>query len=318
MNPQAPSDDSSQKPQLSQRKIEANRQNSRAATGPKTLEGKRNSSRNALKHGLFAAEVVNVAQGESPERFRRLLQDLWNEYEPVGRTEGILVEKIATYLWRQARILRTEKGESFVEMNAFAREHISSNLQQFNSASVGWIIMRLNRNMKGDPKTPLASLTEQMTIELLRRTSRGIDFLVGKLREVKVDVEKNGSLTFATRRLLMDCLGIDWPDELPEKIREGQSLDENELKTFLEILDHEIVSLGVLQGYNASIEGRELEAEMQRHNLPSEARTNKLTRYETHLDRLLYRAMAQLDRLQMRRRGENGPPEVRVRLTREG
>jgi hypothetical protein len=317
VNPQAPSDDPSQKPPLSQRKIEANRQNSSASTGPKTLEGKRNSSRNALKHGLFAPEVVNVAQGESPERFRRLLQDLWNEYEPVGRTEGILVEKIAACLWRQARIFRAEKGESYVEMNAVARAHLSNKLQQFNSALRRWKTMRLNRYIKGDQNTLLTFPSEQETIQLLTGTSRGMDFVISKLREVKVDVEKKGSLTLATRRLLMDCLGADWPDELPENIREGQSLDQSELRTFLEILDHEMSSLSLLQGYNANMEGRELEAEMQRHNLPSGAATDKLIRSEAHFERQLNRAMAELDRLQMRRRGENGPPEVRVHLTRE-
>src|SRR5260370_35153161 len=76
VNPQVPSDDSSQKPQLSQRKTEANRQNSRASSGPKTLEGKRNSSRNATKHGLFAREVVNIAQGKSLKLFHQLNRDL--------------------------------------------------------------------------------------------------------------------------------------------------------------------------------------------------------------------------------------------------
>jgi hypothetical protein len=45
--------------------------------------------------------------------------------------------------------------------------------------------------------------------------------------------------------------------------------------------------------------------------------TGKLNRDEADLERQPYRAMAELDRLQMRRKGEKGPPEVRVYLTRE-
>jgi len=60
----------------------------------------------------------------------------------------------------------------------------------------------------------------------------------------------------------------------------------------------------------------EFEAEELRRSLPLDA-TDKLVHYETHLDRQLYRAMAELDRLQMRGKGEAGPPEVRVHLTRE-
>lgn len=58
------------------------------------------------------------------------------------------------------------------------------------------------------------------------------------------------------------------------------------------------------------------EAEVLCGSVPLDA-TEKLDRHEAHLERHLYRAMAKLDRLQMRRRGENGPPEVRVHLTRE-
>jgi hypothetical protein len=49
------------KPPVSESKILANRKNSLRSTGPKTLHGKRNVSRNAMKHGIFAREVVITA-----------------------------------------------------------------------------------------------------------------------------------------------------------------------------------------------------------------------------------------------------------------
>jgi len=42
--------------------------------------------------------------------------------------------------------------------------------------------------------------------------------------------------------------------------------------------------------------------------LPSAVATDKLLRYEAHLDRQLYRAMDQLERQQRQRRDENVPP----------
>ncbi|MGA2920753.1 MAG: hypothetical protein ABSE28_06585 [Candidatus Sulfotelmatobacter sp.] len=48
---------------------------------------------------------------------------------------------------------------------------------------------------------------------------------------------------------------------------------------------------------------------------PVEA-TNKLLRYEAHLDRQLYRAMDQLERLQRQRRGEKVPPPLNINLGR--
>src|SRR5436190_19952220 len=39
---------------ISQRKLGANRRNAKKSTGPRTTVGKRNASRNALRHGLNA------------------------------------------------------------------------------------------------------------------------------------------------------------------------------------------------------------------------------------------------------------------------
>jgi len=43
------------------RQIEANRRNALKSTGPKTLNGKHSSRRNAVRHGL-TAETVSVAR----------------------------------------------------------------------------------------------------------------------------------------------------------------------------------------------------------------------------------------------------------------
>jgi hypothetical protein len=53
----------------------------------------------------------------------------------------------------------------------------------------------------------------------------------------------------------------------------------------------------------------------RRFSLPAGA-TDKLLRYESQLDRELYRAMDQLERLQRQRKGENVPPPLNVNLTR--
>jgi hypothetical protein len=54
------------KPPVSESKILANQKNSLRSTGPKTLRGKRAVSRNAIKHGIFAREVV-ITAGDGEE-----------------------------------------------------------------------------------------------------------------------------------------------------------------------------------------------------------------------------------------------------------
>ena len=46
-----------------QAQIRANRENAKKSTGPRTPEGKANSSKNALKHGLLAEDAVIPRRG---------------------------------------------------------------------------------------------------------------------------------------------------------------------------------------------------------------------------------------------------------------
>jgi hypothetical protein len=96
---------------VSERRIQANRRNAPRLTGPTTARGKRNVSRNAIKHGLLAREVVITAGDgeESLEEFHELVEKLCQQYEPVGVLEESLVQTIATCWWRKARVLRAER-----------------------------------------------------------------------------------------------------------------------------------------------------------------------------------------------------------------
>lgn len=83
---------------VTEQQLEANRRNAAKSTGPRTAEGKHRSSRNALKHGLLAREVV-ILDGDGAETeadFDALLADLSDELRPRGVIEETLVERIAT------------------------------------------------------------------------------------------------------------------------------------------------------------------------------------------------------------------------------
>jgi hypothetical protein len=90
----------------------ANRQNAQQSTGPKTPAGKAHSSRNALKHGLLAKEVVYNGPdlSETQADFDALLADLMSELQPRTLIEETLVERIATGYWRLRRAQRFEVG----------------------------------------------------------------------------------------------------------------------------------------------------------------------------------------------------------------
>jgi len=93
---------------VSKRKLEANRQNATHSCGPKTEPGKANSSKNAIKHGIFAGKLFSQTEGERRE-YEELAAQLVEHYQPVGFKEQLLVEQIITELVRNGRILRYEQ-----------------------------------------------------------------------------------------------------------------------------------------------------------------------------------------------------------------
>jgi len=88
--------------------IQANRSNAQKSTGPRTPEGKASSSRNAVKHGLLAEQVV--IQGEDPEEFDLYRAGMLAELAPVGAVEAMLAERAVSLAWRLRRAERLQSA----------------------------------------------------------------------------------------------------------------------------------------------------------------------------------------------------------------
>ena len=109
-------------PLTSEAKIRANRENARKSTGPKTQQGKRNSSRNALKHGIFSSVVD--ADSEDGRLFSGLVGELWNEYAPVGVRESIAIQHAALCLLRLRKAFKYETQQTQSREQAGLRQQL--------------------------------------------------------------------------------------------------------------------------------------------------------------------------------------------------
>jgi hypothetical protein len=92
---------------------------------------------------------------------------------------------------------------------------------------------------------------------------------------------------------------------------EDQAVDREILAAFI---DARLESINELKACSSEREYLALDAEARSFSLPPADATDKLLRYEAHVDRGLYRAMDQLERLQRRRRGENVPPPLNINV----
>jgi len=96
---------------ISEKQLEANRNNALLSTGAKTPEGRKRSSMNALRHGITGQ--VTTMTDEDRAAHDSFTKALIHDLGPEGAVETQLAQRIATDSWRLNRI-------SAVEDNLFA------------------------------------------------------------------------------------------------------------------------------------------------------------------------------------------------------
>ena len=283
-----------------EKQAEANRQNAQKSTGPKTEEGKAIVRLNAIKHGVLS-EAVLITKGEGQERkeaYLRLYDGLQDYFKPDGTMEGALVEQIAVTLWRKRRVLRFEVG--------CLRKQLDRYLEAYE-----------------ERKTYSSDLS---AIQQLRNAQRDADFA----QQCIVSLRENGAY------FLSDEGAEEWAEDYGKlaaqhSFSRNQSEDEEDadgpvLRDWLrsqgmtdEALRDELVAIhqAALQEAQARLKpleaqvALELEQAILLGSLPiSSDDLDKIIRYEASLDRQLYKAINQLERLQRRHAGEQLPPPV--------
>jgi hypothetical protein len=78
---------------------------STGSSGPKTIGGKEQSSKNALKFGLFTGRVIH---GESLEEFNAFRSWWFDDLDPITPTQVCLAHEIVSTYWRLQRAHRAE------------------------------------------------------------------------------------------------------------------------------------------------------------------------------------------------------------------
>jgi hypothetical protein len=286
------------------KQIAANRRNALKSTGPKTPEGCAVSKMNALKHGISSKAILvrGLQIKENSRELEALYQSFWQEFKPVGPVEEMLVDQIVTAQWRLRRALRAESGEIALSLRRGPpnRPHRPNPQLQW----VEWLAF-------GDP------------IPKMEDSAEGNRVLKILLEEVRTSVELHGELTEAALQKLANCFGGEQNSltrslealrlELQENPRGlgAAELRERNKRRALALLDEKLRSIFLRQAdeakwqtsyqkWQTNVEDARREAAV----LPAPEVLDKIMRYETKLERQIYRAMSQLERKQRMRKGE--------------
>ena len=225
---QSSSTNRSRKRPVSERKIQANRRNALRSTGPTTARGKRTVSRNAIKHGLLAREVVITAGDgeESAEEFHDLVQKLCADYQPVGVIEEFLVQTIATCWWRNARVIRAENGELRKRLDTVALDRASRSSDKANLALLLLSQMELDVFSLGNQADLLSTMKRLSAMQEDHRTLRehpaGLTYLSLLLEAAKSQIASDGYISETVRTKIVAAFGL-WDYEFASYLCQRRS-----------------------------------------------------------------------------------------------
>src|SRR5262245_41768505 len=112
-----------------EKQIAANRENAKKSTGPRTLDGKRRSRRNAVRHGLTAETVIEVL--EETAAYDALSKAVNADFRPATNFELQLVGRLVSLLWRLRRATAIENGLLALHAEMPKKRSPSNNLDVF-------------------------------------------------------------------------------------------------------------------------------------------------------------------------------------------
>ncbi|WZO95783.1 hypothetical protein EP7_002753 [Isosphaeraceae bacterium EP7] len=191
--------------EVSQKRIDANRRNAMRSTGPKTEEGKAQSRRNSLIHGLSGNGVV-VPEREA-QAARELGEQLVSSLRPMNAFEMGLVETIAI---EGVRIDRCRIEERLVR-DVRARRAGACWLDERKAEAA-----KLGKTLAGSPDEVASRLST---------TSAGCEWLGVRWRALGKVLEKKGSWSDEQKSLALDLMGVaaevramDSPLDAPEGV----------------------------------------------------------------------------------------------------
>jgi hypothetical protein len=285
---------------MTNKKLAANRENALNSTGPKTPEGKKKASLNALKHGLRAT-CLAVPGLEQPQDWKahrtRIVQDL----APAGYLEGILAERAASLLWRLGRVVRYES-----DIVAIAVKKAEENRQSDDVlSSITWKgITDLRRALKGAEKNentlvqvfdlePSANVSGEEAAFVLNAVAEGLDV---DIDDEHVNLNIPG---FPGNTYWEDFEG--WTREMVEAGVQGIKAYAKDEHTELDPWQRAMAAaLSSLKQARAEYENRIVQVDRGRREAllgPREI-VDKVTRYETTLERSFFRTLHELQKLQ--------------------
>ena len=305
------------------KQIAANRRNAAKSTGPKTAGGKATASRNAIKHGLLAREIViDAGEGaESREEFETVLLTLTDQFDPNGPLKHMLVEKIAVAYWRLRRAHRYEVGLIRHSLDNATESYYADERQSPTFRQPVHVVLPPDTRPVNRPDDRIDAEIRQVQQryrqcesdrkKLARMQRNGADL------KAVYDRENDWNALYNALPEEIEELDDESPAGIRQAAREAGWTNEDIWEFFRDRCAEQLPRL--------ENEVRKLEKEKERNALALQVRKklgclpaghdlDKLLKYEGAIERQFYKAIDQLERLQRLRAGDSVPAPLNIDL----
>jgi hypothetical protein len=284
--------------------------------GPKTEEGKEVVRWNATRHGIRSPAPV-VPGVEKEEDWEEHRDGVLDSLSPDGHLELVLAERVALLSWRLHRVTRYET-ESIALFQEKAEDDLADK-RRFGSRVLG---AAHPEDVRGNLKTARSDYRLLKRLPKLeddkRLSSLDADTILWAVAEV-TDRVAEGEM--APEDLLEEISIPGVPDGAEERedfdgwsagaVRAGveaiaTATDEDPGELLEVAIDSAKRNVVGKQQAAEQVE-QDLERMARERLLPDEKTLEKVSRYEAHLSRLLFKALHELEAIQVRRSGGAAP-----------
>ncbi|MEN8126926.1 MAG: hypothetical protein ABFR90_03880 [Planctomycetota bacterium] len=289
---------------ISEKQMQANRQNAQRSTGPKTAAGKAVVSRNALRHGLRARQVV--LDSESREEFNEFHELLMDQLAPANLLESLLADRIAADFWRSRRTSQIE-SQMFNEMrqSLYDKQKAANPSEPTFDDVLYGDFPSLRQSKKAEHKYAFSDPQDvPKAIAAMKDNCRDNPKIYNALFELEQSFRSIAHIPYsrrsipATRRFLQDISALMFTTD------NGKEEDQAEVDQAISDLYHLEKAIRKRQRPNL---GQALARDFTGPSV-----LDKFLRYESHIQRNLLKNMHELERLQARRQNRPVPVPVAV------
>lgn len=231
---------------------------------------------NALKHGILSR--YTVLSHESHADYESLVNSLMDEHLPAGATEQHLIEELASVIWRKRRVLQAEGATINKGLKESAR----------NAKTIIPTAVPFELGLSGD-SIRIQDVMDR-TSEDVTENQRAARHDLDATNKASAILRKGGDRAYdkALRALLPDSR--EWWDSYVEE--EEFTADAEGLASFItEHLSPLCYQQEKESRHHDAIVNQTIGEGLQAYKL------EKLSRYETHLDRKFERTLAMLIKL---------------------